>query len=103
MIARDDKDLGDEADAGSGRPDASAAADDGATTSTMTKLKSPEVLLMNRPNSHPHGCAAPLSQQTRSPTLVIVRYAWWSMSMCPDRSRALPVAMNLSPWMNQAG
>ena len=37
LVARDDKDLGDEADASSGRPDASAAADDSATSTTRKR------------------------------------------------------------------
>ena len=42
LVARDDRDLGDEADASSGRPDASAAADDSAT-STSRKRDQAEV------------------------------------------------------------
>ena len=42
---------------------------------SVTKLKSPAVLPMNRPNSHPHGCAEPSFRQTLNPTLVIARYA----------------------------
>ena len=42
LVARDDRDLGDEADASSGRPDASAAADDSAT-STARKRDQAEV------------------------------------------------------------
>ena len=78
LVARDDRDLGDEADASSGRPDASAAADDSATSTTRkrdAKLKSPAVLPVNRPNSHPHGCAEPSFRQTLNPTPVIARYA----------------------------
>ena len=77
LVARDDRDLGDEADASSGRPDASAAADDSATFTSMgsvTNLKSPAVLPMNKPNSHPRGCAGLSFRQARSPSLVIARY-----------------------------
>ena len=99
LTARDGRDLGDENDVSSGRPDASA--DDSASTARKRdKVKSQEVLLRKRQINHPRGCAGPSSQQTLNPSLVIARYAWWNM--CPGRQLVQPVGMNLSLWMNQA-
>ena len=68
LVARDDRDLGDEADASSGRPDASAAADDSAT-STARKRDQAEVS---------RSAADEQAEQPPSrlnPVLVIARYA----------------------------
>ena len=89
LVARDDRDLGDEADASPGRPDASAAADDSAT-STTRKRDQAEVSrsAADEQAEQPPSWVrrALISANTEPYTPVIARYAWWSL--CPGRSRA---------------
>ena len=84
LVARDDRDLGDEADASSGRPDASATAD-GSAISTTRKRDQAEVSRSaadeqaEQPPSRVR--RAFISANTEPYTLVIAQGAWWNL--CP--------------------